>query len=165
MPYPNDMEWQREMHSVLGTKACGSSHSTAMLPLQWKSGWSPATVKAFLEEVVLDVIPGKVPRLQCSVPGDIVWQDFDPTMPTDRSYDLTLEKLMVGCPITQERVIAYKCFIFTSIWSVQRAALYESHKENIFRARFTDASMEAMRRSETFKELCEAIGGLVEEQL
>ncbi|KAK8087679.1 hypothetical protein PG997_002640 [Apiospora hydei] len=109
------MEWKTEMRSVLGTQAGGSVQTAAMLPLHWKSGWSPATVKAFLNEA--------------------------------------------------ERVLAHKCFIFVKIWTVQRAALYEAHNEDLYRARFTDKSMEAMRTSQNLAQLHEAIDGLAEEQL
>ncbi|KAK8054909.1 hypothetical protein PG993_000136 [Apiospora rasikravindrae] len=159
-----EMEWESEMRGVLKTQACGLVQTTAMLPLHWKSGWSPATIKSLLHEAVQGVVPGKVPQLQFSVPGHIVWQDFEPTA-TDRSYDATLEKVFMGPPVTQERILAHKCFIFVTIWSVQRAALYESHREALFHARFTHKSMEQMKNSCTLVQLDKAIDDLVEEEL
>ncbi|KAK8096082.1 hypothetical protein PG999_014104 [Apiospora kogelbergensis] len=172
MRAPVETQWEKEMRSVLGTKACGSTQEEAMLPLHWKSGWSPATLKAFLQEAVHCAVPGVVPRLQSSLPGNIIWQKFTPGTLTDAPYDLTLEKLAVGgaqgtieCLVTQERLIAYKCYIFVRIWMAQRAQLWHAHHEALFRARFTDESLEVVKNSRTFAELCMAIESLVEEPI
>ncbi|KAK7941511.1 uncharacterized protein PG986_013898 [Apiospora aurea] len=71
----------------------------------------------------------------------------------------------MGPLVTQERILAHKCFVFVKIWSVERAALYEAHNEDLYRVRFTDKSLEAIRTSQTLGQLHEAIGGLVEEEL
>lgn len=172
MRAPAETQWEKEMRSVLGTKACGSTQEEAMLPLHWKSGWSPATLKAFLQEAVHCAVPGVVPRLQSSLPGNIIWQKFTPGTLTDAPYDLTLENLAVGgaqgtteCLVTQERLIAYKCYIFVRIWMAQRAQLWHAHHEALFRARFTEESLEVVKNSRTFAELCLAIESLVEEPI
>ncbi|KAK8097376.1 hypothetical protein PG984_016515 [Apiospora sp. TS-2023a] len=157
-------EWQKEMQSVLETKAAGPTQTRAMLPITWMSGWSPATVKALLHEAVTKMVSGKVPLLQFSVPGDIVWQDFHPT-PTDPSYESTMEKVLMGPPVTQERVMAFKCFMFVYIWTTQRAVLYGAHKEALYRARFTEKSLNELKHCETVAQLHDAIQGLVEEKL
>ncbi|KAK8036464.1 hypothetical protein PG991_001601 [Apiospora marii] len=125
-----EADWQKQMRSVLDTKAAGPNQNTAMLPITWKSGWTPATVKALLQEAVAKTVSGKVPLLQFS-----------------------------------ERVMAFKCFMFVYIWTTQRAVLYGSHREELYRARFTEKSMNSLKQSATFAELNKAIDGLVEEKL
>ena len=159
-----EADWQKQLRSVRDTKAAGPNQNTAMLPITWKSGWTPATVKALLQEAVAKTVSGKVPLLQFSVPGAISFQDFQAT-PTDHSYESTMEKVLMGPPVTQERIMAFKCFMFVYIWTTQRAALYGTHKEELYRARFTEKSINSLKQSVTFAELTKAIDGLVEERL
>ncbi|KAK8043820.1 hypothetical protein PG994_012658 [Apiospora phragmitis] len=156
-----EMDWELEMCRVLDMQAAGPNQTIAMLPLQWKSGWRPAIVQALLKEATQATVPGKLPQLQFSVPGALVWQD----------YDLTLEKVLTGNGTppttvpTQERVLAYKCFEFVKIWCARRAALYAAHQEALFRATFSDEKVEALRVCETVAQLRAVIDGLVDEEL
>ncbi|KAK8091298.1 hypothetical protein PG994_000803 [Apiospora phragmitis] len=75
-----------------------------------------------------------------------------------------MEKVLMP-PLTQERVMAFKCFMFLYIWSTQHAVLYGAYKEELYRARVTEKSLNCLKQCETYAQLHEAIDGLVEEQL